>query len=113
MRKETVLVEKTWQPTTAGTLNIISGCFGIVGGVYIANIGGLEWDLPALVIAIVGVVGISRIALGVIALIGGIFARRRKLWELALAGSIVSILCAPPLGILSTIFVSLGKKEFK
>lgn len=113
MRKETVLVEKTWKPTTAGTLNIISGCFGIVGGVYIANIGGLDWDLPALVVAIVGVVGISRIALGVIALIGGIFARRRKLWELALAGSIMAILCAPPLGILSTVFVSMSKKEFK
>ena len=107
------MVEKTWKPTTAGTLNIISGCFGIVGGVYIANVGGLEWDLPALVVAIVGVVGISRIVLGVIALIGGIFARRRKLWELALAGSILAILCAPPLGVLSTIFVSLGKKEFK
>ena len=106
-------MEKTWQPTTAGTLNIISGCFGIVGGVYIANIGGLEWDLPALVVAIVGVVGISRIALGVIALIGGIFARRRKLWELALAGSILAIFCAPPLGVLSTIFVSMSKKEFK
>ena len=106
-------MEKTWKPTTAGTLNIISGCFGIVGGVYIANIGGLEWDLPALVVAIVGVVGISRIALGVIALIGGIFARRRKLWELALAGSILAIFCAPPLGVLSTIFVSMSKKEFK
>lgn len=106
-------MEKTWQPATAGTLNIISGCFGIVGGVYIANIGGLEWDLPALVVAIVGVVGISRIALGVIALIGGIFSRKRKLWELALAGSIMAILCAPPLGVLSTIFVSMSKKEFK
>ena len=107
------MVEKTWKPTTAGTLNIISGCFGIVGGVYIANVGGLEWDLPALVVAIVGVVSISRIVLGVIALIGGIFARRRKLWELALAGSILAILCAPPLGVLSTIFVSMSKKEFK
>ena len=106
-------MKETWKPTTAGTLNIISGCFGIVGGVYIANIGGLEWDLPALVVAIVGVVGISRIALGVIALIGGIFARRRKLWELALAGSILAIFCAPPLGVLSTIFVSMSKKEFK
>ena len=107
------MVKETWKPTTAGTLNIISGCFGIVGGVYIANVGGLEWDLPALVVAIVGVVGISRIVLGVIALIGGIFARRRKLWELALAGSILAILCAPPLGVLSTIFVSMSKKEFK
>ena len=106
-------MKETWEPTTAGTLNIISGCFGIVGGVYIAKIGGLDWDLPALVVAIVGVVGISRIALGVIALIGGIFARRRKLWELALAGSILAILCAPPLGVLSTIFVSMSKKEFK
>jgi len=113
MRKETVLVEKTWKPTTAGTLNIISGCFGIVLGVWLINIGRLDWDIPALVVAIVGVLGISRIPLGVIALIGGIFARRRKLWELALAGSILAILCAPPLGVLSTIFVSMSKKEFK
>ncbi len=113
MSNETAPVKKPWEPTTAGTLNIISGCFGIGGGIYFAKIGELDWDLPALIIAIVGVVGISRIALGAIALIGGIFARRRRLWELALAGSIIAILCAPPLGILSTIFVSIGKKEFK
>ena len=106
-------MKETWKPTTAGTLNIISGCFGIVGGVYIAHIGELDWDIPTLVVAVVGVVGISRIALGIITLIGGIFARRRKLWGLALAGSIISILCAPPLGILSTIFVSMSKKEFR
>jgi hypothetical protein len=106
-------VEETWKPTTAGTLNIIAGCFGIAGGIYIANLNGIEWNFHPIVIAIIGVIGVSRIALGVISLIGGIMARKRRLWEIALAGSITAILCAPPLGIISTVFVSLGKKEFE
>ena len=106
-------MDRTWQPTTAGTLNIISGCFGIAGGIYIASLDGLELDFHPLIIAIIGVLGVSRIALGVISLIGGILARKRRFWEMALAGSITAIFCAPPLGILSTIFISLGKKEFE
>ena len=111
--KNSEISENTWKPSTAGTLNIIAGSFGIAGGVYFASIDTMDWQLPPVVIAIVGIVGVTRIALGAIALMGGIFARKRKLWELAMAGSIIAILCAPPLGILSTIFVSLSKKEFE
>ncbi|MFO8143404.1 MAG: hypothetical protein R6T78_01830 [Dehalococcoidales bacterium] len=105
--------DNTWKSSTAGTLNIIAGSFGIAGGIYFASIDTMYWQLPPVVIAIVGIVGVTRIALGAIALMGGIFARKRKLWEMAMAGSIIAILCAPPLGILSTIFVSLSKKEFE
>jgi len=37
---------------------------------------------------------------------------RRRYWGFALAGSILAIPLVPPLGILATIFVSLGRKEF-
>ncbi|MEW6143065.1 MAG: hypothetical protein AB1597_07960 [Chloroflexota bacterium] len=49
--------------------------------------------------------------LGAIALIGGIYALSRSNWRLALIGSI----CAIPtgIGVLSTIFVVLSRKEFK
>jgi len=52
------------------------------------------------------------IAMGVIALIGGIFALRRKAWGFALAGAILALFPIIPLGVLSIIFVSMAKKEF-
>ena len=51
------------------------------------------------------------VVLGIIAIIGGISAIRRKSFGLSLAGAI----CALPssiLGILAVIFVALGKREF-
>ncbi len=51
-------------------------------------------------------------ALGILAVVGGISARRRKRFGLSLAGAI----CAVPshiLGILAVIFVALGKREFR
>jgi hypothetical protein len=52
------------------------------------------------------------LALGILAIAGGILAIRRKRVGLSLAGAI----CALPkgiLGILAVIFVALGKREFK
>ena len=46
-------------------------------------------------------------------IVGGVFALQRKKWGWALAGSIISILGVFQLGVLSTIFVSMAKKEFE
>jgi hypothetical protein len=53
------------------------------------------------------------IILGIVAIVGGIYALLRKIWGLALAGSICALI-GPwfILGILAIIFVSLGKREF-
>jgi len=56
---------------------------------------------------------IAYLVLGIIAIVGGVSALRRKSFGLSLAGAI----CALPspsciLGILAVIFVSLGKREF-
>jgi hypothetical protein len=62
-----------------------------------------------------GTLGAVGIALGVVALIGGIFALRRRLWGLALTGAILSLPLmpvGPVLGILSIVFVSRSKREF-
>jgi hypothetical protein len=50
------------------------------------------------------------LAFGIVALVGGINALKRKRWGLALAGSILSL--PGVMAILAIIFVSLGKKEF-
>jgi TM2 domain-containing membrane protein YozV len=117
-------MEKAWKSTVGGILSIIAGLLSILWGIFI----GTEWlgSWPPL----------TAIALGVIAIVGGIYALERKSWGLALAGSICSVIgCeifrlvplfiswvlsshpylfdATILGILAIIFVVLGKGEFK
>jgi len=107
-------MERTWKPTTAGVLCIIAGAIGVIIGIVVAIIGGiigfgffgLGW--------VSAIIGGPSIILGIIAIIGGICALKRKIWGLALAGSICAFF-GPwgLLGILAIIFVSLGKGEFE
>ena len=65
--------------------------------------------------------GVPLLVLGIIAVVGGISALRRKSFGLSLAGAIcalpsglmgiLNIICVP-MGILAVIFVALGKREF-
>ena len=121
-------MEKTWKPKTAGILTIIAGAAGIGAGALIALYAGIlgtgaailggfveEWigvSMGALA-GIIGIFGAASIGVGTVAIIGGIFALRRRVWGLALASAILAIFSMTPLGILATIFVSMGKKEFE
>ena len=113
-------MERTWKPTTAGILSIISGCIGIGIGIYVAVLGEVIGGMAGLagmggltgLIGIIGMLGGAAIGLGVVTLIGGIFTLRRKVWGFALASAILAIFCGGVLGILATIFVSMGRKEF-
>ena len=123
----------------AGAIGIGRGIFVIVLGGFIAGLSGLttgelsdlinKWsgimvpgitNIPEVVMEALGVastfiivIGAVSLAFGIVALIGGIYALRRRVWGLALAGSILAIPSAALLGVLSTIFVSLGKREFE
>jgi hypothetical protein len=115
--------------TAGGILSIIGGALEVIGGgimvvliiahrvlfrlappgthpgIYFGRFGAV--DLIWLII-----VGVPIFALGIVAIIGGISAIRRKSFGLSLAGAI----CALPsviLGILAVIFVALGKREFE
>jgi uncharacterized membrane protein HdeD (DUF308 family) len=120
-------VRKTWKPTTAGILNVISGVLSGMNasGFLILLIAVDTWDffseyLPngeipftesfLNAILIVGLV--FSIITAVFPIVGGICAYSRKRWGWSLVGSIISILAAFPLGILSTIFVAMSKDEF-
>ena len=105
-------MERTWKPTAAGVLAIIAGALAlIIGLLFAAGVGlmggifGMGW---------LSVIFAPLIVFGIIAIVGGVCALSRRIWGLALAGSICALI-GPwfLLGILAIIFVSLGKGEFK
>ena len=107
------VVKETWMPTTAGILSIVAGASELVGGIII---GGIAAVLTALIKTGLGVIfGFPLIAFGIVAIVGGIFALRRRVWRLALAGAICSVFMphVSILGILAIIFVVISKREFK
>jgi hypothetical protein len=113
--------------TAGGILSIMAGILEINAGVLIFFIRGImpyqPWLFPfVLCIQTPDVeaptylwpmfTGGLLLALGILAIAGGISAIRRKKFGLSLAGAI----CALPkgiLGILAVIFVALGKREFR
>jgi hypothetical protein len=108
---------KTWMPTTAGILDIISGGFGLICSFMFIFMGGVMRfvpDVPAylwpLFMAMAGPFAI----IGILAIIGGIYALQRKIWGLALAGSIAAFfLPSWLLGVAAIIFTALSKNEFE
>lgn len=109
--REPGLSQKTWKPTTGGLLAIVSGYLNILSGILL--IAGVSFfTFAAFPTGLV--LGLVVIALGVLSVIGGIFALRRRAWGMALIGSIASLV--PSLGLipgtLSLILVTLGRKEF-
>ena len=121
-------MKKTWMPTTAGILNIVTGglsalmAIGIVIAFFaVSSINIMHFLPPAeapflmpLVSTILIVILVLSIARAVFTIIGGVFALQRRKWGWALAGSIIAILGNTfVLGILSTIFVAIAKDEFE
>jgi hypothetical protein len=105
-------MEKTWKPAVGGVLTIIAGVLGLIIGVLFATGVGLLGGIFGM--GWLSAIFAPLIVFGVIAIVGGICALQRRIWGLALAGSICALI-GPwfLLGILAIIFVSLGKREFK
>ena len=108
-------MEKTWKPTTAGILSIIAGVIQVIGGIVVGVIGGTVAGLAAIpgIGGIFGAIAIPIIIIGIVAIVGGVYALKRRIWGLALAGSICALIGPWLLGILAIIFVIMGKREFE
>jgi len=112
-------MQKTWKPTTAGILSIVAGALGVIGGIVIASVGAVAGGLLGqlgvpFMQEFIGAIAAVPIVLGVVAIVGGVYALKRRVWGLALAGTICAFLTPPLgfLGLLAIIFVVLGKDEF-
>ncbi len=117
---------KTWKPTTAGILSIIAGVIQVIGGLVVTVIGGAvgalapQWWAGGALASVPGMggimaaIGIPLIIIGIVAIVGGVYALKRRIWGLALAGAICAVI-GPwgILGVLAIIFVAMGKGEFE
>jgi uncharacterized membrane protein HdeD (DUF308 family) len=120
--------------TAGGVLSIIAGIFqinNVVAGatIFLAGYRMLKWELfPLLPSRVFNwwefdyipeagppilffIIGLPILVFGVLAVVGGVSAIRRKRFGLSLAGAICALLSGL-LGILAVIFVSVSKREF-
>ncbi|MBE0431021.1 MAG: zinc ribbon domain-containing protein [Dehalococcoidia bacterium] len=103
--------QETWQPTVGGILCIIAGVFQVLSGMAIALFSGIAGAM--FMMGWVAAIGAPLIILGIVAIIGGVYAMKRQAWGLALAGAICALI-APwsVLGILAIVFIAMSKREF-
>lgn len=128
---------QTWKSITAGILAIVSGAFGLIR---IAGLIGLRtlhtmpfrfnmpnrlpggtspwpnYGMPGRLPFLNGYIGLAiaiiLAILAVLAVVGGVYILRRKVWGLALASSIAATFLSWPMGIAAIILTILSKKEF-
>jgi len=110
-------MEKTWKPTTAGIISIVAGAFSMITGITVVAVGSM-WmmvEVDPTMMGVLSAIGIPIIVLGVVSIVGGAFAIRRRIWGLALAGGVCALLSPTtfPLGIAAIVFVAMGKGEFE
>ncbi len=117
-------VPKTWKPMAAGILNLTVGTFDLLGTmsliIAVFAVGTadlfLEQDIYPMTMsfidAILIVMTIYLAVVGILAIIGGIYALQRRKWGLALTGSIAATLSCGVLGIASVVFMAISKDEF-
>ena len=122
-------MEKTWKPTVAGILNIISGVSNLIGFVFMifvviavsSSSAFIMKFIPeevfpfgtGLIVTIIALIAVLLAIHGIVPLIGGIYALQRKKWVFALVSSIVAIFGAALLGVVSTILLAMAKDDFK
>ena len=114
---------KTWKPTAAGILDIVSGVHGLFGAGLLFALAGLidiEEFLPMhghgfpffLTNGLFTILGLFQLFVGLVAIIGGSFAIQRSHWGWALAGAIGAIFTSFIWGIPSIILTAQSEPEF-
>jgi uncharacterized membrane protein len=104
---------KSRKPTAAGIVSVLCGVFTIFyrsGRIIRMGLSWLSLSFDALSIAI-----------GLLAVLGGTFAIRRRRWRLALTGAICAVFpphpwgietLTPLLGVLAIVFIVVSRSEF-
>jgi hypothetical protein len=103
-------------PMVAGILDIVAGSLGIILAIALIFVGVLMRfvpDMPPYLVPIFTALSLPFAIVGILAIVGGIYALRKKIWGLALAGSIAAFFPCWILGIAAIVLTALSKKEFE
>jgi hypothetical protein len=95
--------ERTWKPIAAGILSIILGAIFLIPG--IVSFTALRLILSIIAVSSSVLWGFLVVVPGIMPIVGGIYALRRRRWGVALAGSIVTLLNCAILAIFGTILL--------
>ncbi len=112
---------------TGGVLSIVAGGFSLIWAAglialaalmaFVSDPGALM-DSPAggvffMLALFYGIIALVILLIGALAVTGGVFAIRRRVWGLALAGAIAAVIVMLPCGVVAVVFTALGKPEFE
>jgi len=110
-----------------GVLLVVSGLIGIITGLIFAALSSTVIDMLGetygedvlrMAEGVLVACGVIWFIIGLIALIGGVFAIRRKKWGIAVVGGVFGLLTFGPwfigsiLGLIGLILVAISKDEF-
>ncbi|MFC2009137.1 hypothetical protein ACFLUT_03690 [Chloroflexota bacterium] len=112
-------MQKHWMSTVGGILCLVTGTWGVMSGALLAAITSsypTAWiqfnPFQTLILNRIAPLGI---ALGAVAIAGGVCALRRRRWGIALSGAICAAMIPPPffLGVLAIIFLAVSRPDFE
>jgi hypothetical protein len=112
-------MQKHWMSTVGGILCLVTGTWGVMSGALLLAITAsypTAWiQFNPFQTVILNRLAPLGIALGVVAVVGGVSALRRRRWGLALAGAICTAMIPPPffLGVLAIIFLAVSRPDFE
>src|SRR2546426_11078113 len=108
---------QTMKPMIAGILLVVAGVMAIIVWALIFT-NPLTFFLAAFLPGLVVICGAIAFALSILTLLGGVMALRRRMWGLALVGSILGLFIIGPFGVSSLlafvglIILAISRKEF-
>jgi uncharacterized BrkB/YihY/UPF0761 family membrane protein len=112
--------KKTRLSAVAGILDIVAGSFGLVG-VFVLTVAMIVLandpdrhaadEVDPIVVLVAMAVPLA--ILGVLAIVGGIYALRRRNWAMALTGAIAASLPFSLMGIAALVLTALSREEFE
>ena len=123
-------MSSTWKSTAAGVINVVCGSLLLVSGLALFSLwgtstatsfagyvmysmghsGGPDTSYTSTVVTIIAV---ACIIPGIISILGGIYSIRRRLWGMALAGSISTFVYLLLFGVPAIVLTALSKDEFE
>lgn len=109
---------------TGGVLTIVNGALGCIGGIFSVALGGVGFVGDTEEDVVVGAtftgVGILLLLLGIVAIIGGSFAVRKRHFGFAIVGAVCGLLSGwsvycigIPIGIAAIVLIAISKDKFQ